>query len=288
MKTEKINNFQMTTPAKAGFKPPSHPHFPDFYHLWLFLAERGKGKTHAVCNLIRAELNYNYHVFWFSGTALHDPTVKGILKGYENSITFIDRFNMEELERVFKYMKTVIDEWEKEYKASQIIERYYKKYGWDGLEEAIMELYQQGKIPALTTETNSEAVLKRRPTFSVVIDDNLGNKLLGSTSKSSNPFNEFVIKHRHYPYYCNVYILMQSYKSLNNTLRQNIQQYCIWPSRDMTVYEQVYKEIAGIFGSLDNFVRLMNTIDKDDHGFLFIDTNTKELRRGFSEKIISW
>ena len=55
-------------------------------------------------------------------------------------------------------------------------------------------------------------------------------------------------------------------------LRQNIQQYFIWPTKDETQLEAIYHEVANLIDH-DTFINLYKKATQNTHDFLTIDNN---------------
>jgi hypothetical protein len=85
-------------------------------------------------------------------------------------------------------------------------------------------------------------------------------------------------------------MLVQNYKTgLPKCLRQNVQQFFIWPTHDFTQLEEMYQEFANVC-SWEQFFEVYRTAVKGDHNFLTVDINpideTKRFRRNFDTALV--
>jgi len=72
-------------------------------------------------------------------------------------------------------------------------------------------------------------------------------------------------------------------------LRQNIQQYFIWPTHDSGQLDAIYQEVANLVDE-DTFMKIYHEATKDPHSFLTIDTSNvpeKQFRKNFDISIIT-
>ena len=76
-------------------------------------------------------------------------------------------------------------------------------------------------------------------------------------------------------------MLVQNYKTgIPKCLRQNVQQYFIWSTHDMSQLESMYEEFANIC-TLDQFLAVFREATKEKHDFLSIDLNAKDESQRF-------
>lgn len=280
MKTEKLNSLKIEIPNVDYKKIESHPDLPKFYHLSCIYGSRGQGKTAVCSNIIKLEKPYVDKIYWFSSTAEADPKIKALIGN--DKVQYIEEFNAKTLQEILDDMKQQIDDHNEEYAERKLLYKYYKKFGKID-ENIIINLYERGLIKSIDKDFRYDYwEMKPNPVFSMVIDDELDNPLL--SKRTNNFFNRFLIKHRHYPFFCNIYILVQNYSGLNNTIRRNQQQIILFPTQDKRLLKFIHEEIAGFF-DFDKFTEIMRFIEQKPYSFLFIDKETKSIRRNLDEKI---
>ena len=290
MKTEKVNNLKILNPDVKNPPIKSHPDLPAFYHLLTVYAERGKGKTLTMSNILRLEAPYLTKIFWFSPTAEGDKKITTILAPYLDKVEFIDKLNMDNFNSMMTEVKSEIKDWKMKIKRAKAVSQITKRKKKIDHETLLEYLYEMG-LYDMEHDEDLNAILRddwevierdEKPAFYMIIDDELDNKLL--SSRLNNPFNHFISTHRHF--FVNVAVLIQNYTSLNNIIRRNAQQLIIYPSKDINMLKFLFKEIASLFDNYEQFENIMKYVDEKPYSFLFIDTATKSLRRNLDEKII--
>jgi hypothetical protein len=71
-----------------------------------------------------------------------------------------------------------------------------------------------------------------------------------------------------------IFVAYQTYKSgIPLALRQNVQQYFLWPTRDETQMEAVYHEVGNLT-DYESFKSLYDQATQESHDFLVIDMIT--------------
>ena len=71
-------------------------------------------------------------------------------------------------------------------------------------------------------------------------------------------------------------MLVQNYKTgVPKCLRQNIQQFFLWPTHDMTQLESMYEEFANLC-SKEEFISMFKKCTAERHSFMSIDLNASE------------
>jgi hypothetical protein len=84
-------------------------------------------------------------------------------------------------------------------------------------------------------------------------------------------------------------MLVQTFKTgIPKCLRQNIQQFFLWPTHDMSQLDSMYEEFANLC-SYDDFVSMFQRCTAERHNFMTIDLNAREpllsFRKCFDEII---
>jgi len=127
------------------------------------------------------------------------------------------------------------------------------------------------------------------PISTLVIDDQLGSPLIsGANSKDGKWFTKFIIKHRHKPHFCNVFILTQHFKMISKPIRANANNIIMFASKDTGIADSVFDEFAPLFkGKLENYHEALDLIEKIPHGFLNMwYDKQKFVRLNFDKQLI--
>ena len=119
-------------------------------------------------------------------------------------------------------MESILDEianriakWKEHQFVFELFEKYLKKK--NSIDEEEMSILIDSGL--LDEDTDVKALIKSHnfhhpPISTLVLDDQLGSPLLsGANSKDGKWFVKFIVKHRHSPYFCNIFILLQHYKA---------------------------------------------------------------------------
>ena len=83
------------------------------------------------------------------------------------------------------------------------------------------------------------------------------------------------LRHRHINHgkVITIFLAAQTFRSgIPLALRQNIQQYFIWPTKDETHFEAIYHENANLIDH-DTFLKLYKKATQGPYDFLTIDNN---------------
>ena len=125
-----------------------------------------------------------------------------------------------------------------------------------------------------------------RPSPLLIIDD-MSHSDIYSTSRH-NPFINLCLRHRYINHGkgITIFLACQTFKSrIALALRQNVQQYFLWPTRDVTQVEAVYHEVGNLT-DYESFKALYDQATQDSHDFLVIDMNAPhpslQFRRNFN------
>ena len=282
VKVPKINELNLPYPQNTGLKP---------YLLMGVFGERGSAKTTSVAHILSLNGKYQQRIYWFSSTVGHDEKVMKILEPLGDKVVFIEQFNKETLQEVFDEMKEISDKYLKHVKICERLNKRYKRIGakkyYETLEDYLITLYELNEIEDLDEDYNY-IVPPYQPQFSVIVDDELSNPLLMARTSKNGEFIKFIIKHRHYPYFCNVYLLLQNYSSVSNVIRRNLQQFFISGAiTDNRLMKFIFEEVGSLFkDDFQKFKELLNYVSKFPYSFLFINKSNRELRKNLDEKII--
>ena len=95
-----------------------------------------------------------------------------------------------------------------------------------------------------------------RPSPLLIVDD-MSHSQIYSTSRQ-NPFINLCLRHRHINHGkgITIFLAAQTFRSgIPLALRQNIQQYFIWPTKDETQLEAIYHEVVNLIDH-ETFIKL--------------------------------
>lgn len=157
--------------------------------------------------------------------------------------------------------------------------------------------YQAGEGKALTVkefnlvENNNFRPLPHvpRPSPLLIIDDMSHSDIY--TPSKKNSFINLCLRHRHlFKVGISIFMLVQTFKTgIPKALRQNIQQFFLWPTHDMSQLDAMYEEFANLC-SHEDFIQMFQKCTSIRHNFMSIDLNASEpllqFRNCFDEMLI--
>jgi hypothetical protein len=248
-----------------------------------FIGPRGSGKTNAAVLLARKYIQDGSinRIFIMSPTIesnrifdLLEPEPEDIYKNIHTCLS--------DLDNILAKVKVMVVEYE-EVKAYNKI--YHK---W--------KLFSRNKGPPLTVQEftllENNQFKKRpdlpRPSPLLMIDDMSHSDIY--TPSKKNSFINLCLRHRHlYKVGISIFMLVQTFKTgIPKCLRQNIQQFFLWPTHDMSQLDSMYEEFANLC-SYDDFVSMFQRCTAERHNFMTIDLNAREpllsFRKCFDEII---
>jgi len=121
-----------------------------------------------------------------------------------------------------------------------------------------------------------------RPQPILFIDD-ASHSPLYSTSRA-NPLVNLVLRHRHVGglgFGISIVFAVQTFKTgVPKALRGNTMQFLLFKTQDLSVLEEIWKEIGGIV-TWEEFQRIYHRAVQDKHDFLLVDSNVKDERHAF-------
>jgi hypothetical protein len=249
-----------------------------------FIGPRGSGKTNAAVLLARRYLDDKSinRVFIISPT-FDSNRIFEILEPYENDVYKNIHTCLADLDDILGKVKMMSMAYE-EYKEYMKI---YKKW----------KAYQKGDGPALTVkefnviENNDFRPKEKveRPSPLLVIDDMSHSDIY--TPSKKNQFINLCLRHRHlFKVGISIFMLVQTFKTgIPKCLRQNIQQFFLWPTHDMSQLDSMYDEFANLC-SYEDFLDMFQRCTSERHNFMSIDLNASEpllqFRKCFDEMIL--
>jgi hypothetical protein len=125
-----------------------------------------------------------------------------------------------------------------------------------------------------------------RPSPLLIIDDMSHSDLY--TPSKKNGFINLCLRHRHlFQVGLSIFMLVQTFKTgIPKCLRQNIQQFFLWPTHDMSQLESMYDEFANMC-TKEDFLEMFQRATSGKHNFMTIDMNARDpilrFRKNFDE-----
>lgn len=306
MKLININNIK---PLKINVKkefdfpilenlPPANGDLPFFNGI--LIGSRGSGKSVLGLELLDNLKNIYNKYYVISPTRNTDKKIKDFFENLENNenkkIVYYEDLTEKNLKDILEDLKNDVDLWKKYYKIKLLIDKV-KKYGSKELtDEELSELmaillfddeedFNINDLDLITDAFDNYLKNPYPPMSMMFIDDCFGCKLLTKT-QGSNVFTSYWIKHRHY--FCSNLLLIQSVSGIPRALRSNATLFCAFGVKSIKDRDTLYNEVDNIFTNKKDFIELMNQADKEDYGFLYIDSSSvknPDIRIGLRKKI---
>ena len=233
------------------------------------------GKTHAIVNLAKHYLDEGSftRVFVISPTYESNP-VFHVLHVAEEDV-FTDHLNsIAAIEKILAATAKDSDDYDNYEEYMHAFRKW--KQG--------RRLHQDERNMLENNDFQKPPEVIPRPSPLLIIDD-MSHSDIYSTSRQ-NPFINLCLRHRHINHGkgITIYMAAQTFRSgIPLPLRQNIQQYFIWPTHDSGQLDAIYHEVANLVNE-ETFMALYHEATKYPHSFLTIDTNSppeKQFRRNF-------
>lgn len=250
--------------------PSSSPSLFKLHTLSAFIGPRGSGKTNAVVLLARRYLDDGSinRIFIMSPTydsnrifELLDPEPEDVYKNIHTALQDLDKIQNE--------IKLSVEKYEDHKNYNAIYDKWKK--------------FEAGRGPPLTLfefnlmENNDFKPKERipRPACLLIIDDMSHSQIYAPTQK--NTFISLCLRHRHlFQVGLSIFMLVQNYKGgIPKCLRQNIQQYFIWPTHDLSQLLAMYEEFANLCPK-EEFLEMYRRATSNKHDFMTIDINASE------------
>lgn len=245
------------------------------------LGIRSAGKSTLMSNILSIDEN----IYFAPGNKviLISPTLnmdfKVWMQKYPDKFQYIDELDINIWRNVVTDIYLKIDKWKREHTLMLLLNKYYKGEKLNDREKILLESNEYF-IDYEFTEVSATP-----PQTTIIIDDFATNKLLQSGSKESKEFFSWILKHRHA--YTNVFVLTQTPKFHKN-YRSNANLICIFPMRNRTVMEEIFKEYSGLFGGeINNYWNVIDEIEKRaNRSFIYMYYDEfQELRINLNEKV---
>lgn len=264
--------------------PTTAPNLFKLHTLAAFIGPRGSGKTNAAVLLAKRYLDDNSinRIFIISPT-FDSNRIFDILEPREEDVYKNIHTCLEDLDAILAQVKVSVEEYEENKKYNHIYKRW--------------RAFVKGRGPPLTIpefnimENNNfkpKEVLPR-PSPLLIIDDMSHSDLY--TPSKKNSFINLCLRHRHlFKVGISIFMMVQTFKTgIPKCLRQNIQQFFLWPTHDMSQLDSMYEEFANLC-TYEDFIEMFKRCTKERHNFMTIDLNASDpllqFRKNFDEIII--
>lgn len=256
--------------------------------LALIAGIRNAGKSTLALNIIELEkkhlLEGNSKVYFISPTK--DAKVEYFMDKYKDNFEYVEVLDREHMQEVLDKIKNRVEEWKEKYDMLKLLKQFLLRPKKLTIEE--IELLEE--MNYMQDDDDLEDFDYSHPPIStLIIDDSIGSAMIcEGRSIDGKWFQRFVLKHRHYPYYCNVMICTQHIKAVAKYFRTNCNWTILFPFRDYSVLKSVFDEYSILFNNnINNFLNLMENIRlKNDHSFcnIYYD-KIQYVRLGFNEEL---
>lgn len=264
--------------------PKVHPSLFTLHTLAAFIGPRGSGKTNAAILLATKYLedgSFN-RVFIMSPT-IESNRIFDLLEAEPEDIFKNIHTCLADLEIILGRVKEMMVEYEKAKEYNNIYKRW--------------KLFEKGKGPSPTVkeynllENNNFRPGEKvpRPSPLLIIDDMSHSDIY--TPSKKNSFINLCLRHRHL-HQCgiSIFMLVQTFKTgIPKCLRQNIQQFFLWPTHDMSQLQSMYEEFANLC-TYEDFEDMYHRCTAQRHDFMSIDLNAKDdlmrFRKCFDEMVL--
>lgn len=258
------------------------PEVPDglfkLHTLAAFIGCRGSGKTNACVLLAQRYLDegaFN-RIFIISPTFESNPQFE-TLKPDPNDVYKSIQGATEDLNDILEKVKEDVEDYEKREEYRQVYRRFMRN------------IATTRDMNILEANGFQKPLILPKPSPLLIIDDMSHSPLYQPSKK--NPFINLCLRHRHlHRVGISIFMLVQTFTTgIPKCLRQNVQQYFLWPTHDMTQLEAMYHEFANVC-SYDQFISVFREATKEPHSFLTIDLNptneSERFRRNFDTALV--
>ena len=271
LKNEKVKSKHLPVPdvPEGLFK---------LHTLAAFIGCRGSGKTNACVLLAQRYLDEGIfnRIFIISPTIESNPQFDTLQPDPNDIYTSINDA-VSDLNDILAKVKQDVDDFEKRQAYKELYTRWIKN-------RASMR-----DINILEANQYKKPIDSPKPCPLLIIDDMSHSPLYQPSQK--NPFINLCLRHRHlHRVGISIYMLVQNFKTgIPKCLRQNVQQYYLWPTHDMSQLESMYQEFANIC-TYEQFIELFRAATSEKHCFLTIDVNasdeTQRFRKNFDTALV--
>lgn len=245
-----------------------------------FIGPRGSGKTNAVVLLARRYLDDGSinRIFIISPTYdsnrifdLLEPSPEDVFKNMHSCLA--------DLNTIVAKVKQMVDD----YRAYEEVAKIFKLWRAFLKGGPPLPLPMYNKLENMGFKAPPPVP---RPAPLLIIDDMSHSDLY--TPSKKNGFINLCLRHRHlFQVGLSIFMLVQTFKTgIPKCLRQNIQQFFLWPTHDMSQLESMYDEFANMC-TKEDFLEMFQRATSGKHNFMTIDMNARDpilrFRRNFDE-----
>jgi hypothetical protein len=264
--------------------PDTSPGLFRLHTLAAFIGPRGSGKTNAVVLLARRYLDDKSinRIFIISPTYdsnrifdLLEPKSEDVFK---NLLTCL-----QDLDTIIAKVKEMVDEYNKYEKIAVLFRKWRRFMRGDG---PPLKLNEYNLLENLGFKEPEKVP---RPAPLLIIDDMSHSDLY--TPSKKNGFINLCLRHRHlFQVGLSIFMLVQTFKTgIPKCLRQNIQQFFLWPTHDMSQLESMYEEFANMC-TKEEFLDMFRRATEGKHNFMTIDMNARDpllrFRKNFDSMLL--
>lgn len=236
---------------------------------------RGAGKTTSMINLVRAYQRPHQQPVWdhiivFTPTAGKDPKYKALeeqLSTKDTKMELIEDFALGKFQELITYM----DKETKAYEVKKTASAAYKK--WKEKNMDVTKLKDDELLALYSYDFEVDGKVRNmykhgRPSFLMVFDDLVGEKLVYSTH-GTNLVSKFALRHRHYN--CTMIFLSQSWSNgVPRQIRHNLSLALFFKVNSLRLKQEVAEEMCS-FISEEEFIQLWDEATVDSHDYFMID-----------------
>jgi hypothetical protein len=249
-----------------------------------FIGPRGSGKTNAVVLLAKRYLDdksFN-RVFIISPT-YDSNRIFDILQPSPNDVYKNMATCLQDLDTILNQVREMVEEFREYEKIAKIFAKWKRFLAGKGKPLPLPEYH-------LLENRNFEPPEPiPRPSPLLIIDDMSHSPLY--TPSRKNGFINLCLRHRHlFQVGLSIFMLVQNFKTgIPKCLRQNIQQFFLWPTHDMTQLESMYEEFANLC-TKEDFLEMFQRATAGKHNFMTVDLNARDpllrFRKNFDEMLL--
>jgi hypothetical protein len=264
----------------VSHKKIKQPHTPrglfKLHTLCAFIGMRGSWKTHAMVNLAKEYLdNGSFTRIYIISPTYESNPIFHVLHANHEDVYENSQNSLQAVDDILRKCEKDSDDFDHYYEYMKAYLRWRHKKELTLEQRTMLENNDYKKPPSIP-----------RPSPLLIVDD-MSHSDIYSTSRQ-NPFINLCLRHRHINHGkgITIFLAAQTFKSgIPLALRQNIQQYFIWPTRDESQLESIYHEVANLV-DYETFKALYDKATQETHDFLTIDMNpphpSLQFRRNFN------
>jgi hypothetical protein len=271
LKNEKVKSVHLPVPKvpEGLFK---------LHTLAAFIGCRGSGKTNAAVLLAQRYLDEGIfnRIFLISPTYESNPQFETLHPDPGDIYQSIDNA-VQDLDDILEKVRQDVEDHEKREEYKEIFKRY------------ITGKATMFDMNILEANEFRKPVNVPKPCPLLIIDDMSHSPLY--TPSQKNGFINLCLRHRHlHKTGITIYMLVQNFKTgIPKCLRQNVQQYFLWPTHDLSQLDSMYEEFANIC-TKEQFYGVYRQATAERHNFLTVDLNAPDeslrFRKNFDTALI--